>query len=83
LKFQPIASFYQEISEKLCNGFNMGKNLDAFNDVLRGGFGPFEYMEEIKIVLHNSEKFRISDDKTETIIKEIFEEAENVEIVYQ
>ncbi|MGA7570011.1 MAG: barstar family protein [Candidatus Aquilonibacter sp.] len=32
-------SFYDEISEKLIPGVYWGRNLDAFDDILRGGFG--------------------------------------------
>ncbi len=34
------ASFYEEVTNVILNGnSDWGKNLDAFNDVLRGGFG--------------------------------------------
>ena len=37
-------SFYNEIEKVLTNGLNwkIGRNLDAFDDVLRGGFGQFK-----------------------------------------
>jgi RNAse (barnase) inhibitor barstar len=34
-----LDQFFEEISIKLVPGADWGKNLDAFNDVLRGGFG--------------------------------------------
>ncbi len=32
-------SFFDEVSRVLIPGAKWGRNLDAFNDVLRGGFG--------------------------------------------
>jgi len=40
-RFSDLASFYQEV-ENTCTkdlGWSIGRNLNAFNDVLRGGFG--------------------------------------------
>jgi RNAse (barnase) inhibitor barstar len=34
-----VASFYDEITNLLILGAKWGRNLDAFNDILRGGFG--------------------------------------------
>lgn len=34
-----LESFYDEVSRKLIPGAEWGRNLDAFNDILRGGFG--------------------------------------------
>lgn len=39
-------------------GWQTGRNLDAFNDVLRGGFGVTEYEEPFLLIWHNSEKSR-------------------------
>ncbi len=35
-------SFYDEASKKLILGRSWGRNRDAFNDILRGGFGTPE-----------------------------------------
>jgi hypothetical protein len=36
-------TFYDEVERKLCPGFEgFGRNLSAFNDVLRGGFSLFD-----------------------------------------
>ena len=44
--------FSQEIQRVLCPSFKkMGKNLDALVDVLRGGFGEFEYGEKVELDL--------------------------------
>ena len=40
--FDDLAGFYEEVSRKLIPGAKWGRNLDAFNDILRGGFGTPE-----------------------------------------
>ena len=37
-----LETFYEQISDVVIPGANWGKNLDAFNDVLRGAFGTPE-----------------------------------------
>jgi len=37
--FDSLEGFYDVISETLIPNANWGRNLDAFNDILRGGFG--------------------------------------------
>lgn len=37
--FSTLEEFYHEISRVLIPGESWGRNLDAFNDILRGGFG--------------------------------------------
>ena len=38
-RFSTLEEFYEEISRVLIPGAGWGHNLDAFNDILRGGFG--------------------------------------------
>ena len=38
-RFSTLEGFFEEISSVLIPGADWGKNLDAFNDILRGGFG--------------------------------------------
>ena len=38
-KITSLEAFYDEISLVLIPGVKWGRNLDAFNDILRGGFG--------------------------------------------
>lgn len=38
-RFSTIEQFYDEISRVLIPGAKWGENLDAFDDILRGGFG--------------------------------------------
>src|SRR5688572_13807787 len=40
--FTTLAEFYEVISQVLIPGADWGRNLDAFNDILRGGFGTPE-----------------------------------------
>jgi len=57
-KFDDIEGFYCEIDNLFTKdlGWKTGHNLDAFNDILRGGFGVYEYGEPVKIIWKNFEK---------------------------
>ena len=50
-RFSNMKGFYQEVEAVFTAGlsWHIGDNLDAFNDVLRGGFGRHEYGEPIHI----------------------------------
>ena len=37
--FSTLDEFYDEITRVLIPGVSWGRNLDAFNDILHGGFG--------------------------------------------
>lgn len=67
--FSSLAEFYDEIQNKLTKGLNweIGRNLDAFNDVLRGGFGVYEYNDVFKLLWKNSEKSKKDLGFPETI----------------
>lgn len=56
--FSNLDGFYNEIDNKFTKDLNWktGHNLDAFNDILRGGFGIHEYDEPIKLIWTNFEK---------------------------
>jgi RNAse (barnase) inhibitor barstar len=41
-EFTTLEEFYNIVSHRLIPGAEWGRNLDAFNDVLRGGFGTPE-----------------------------------------
>lgn len=49
--FDTMSGFYDEAERKFTSGltWKIGRNLDAFNDVLRGGFGVHAYGEPIVI----------------------------------
>ena len=40
--FQTLEEFYEVVSRVLIPDSSWGRNLDAFNDILRGGFGTPE-----------------------------------------
>jgi RNAse (barnase) inhibitor barstar len=40
--FTDLEGFFDEVSRKLIPGVRWGRNLDAFDDILRGGFGTPE-----------------------------------------
>jgi len=42
LRFSTLEEFFVEVSRVLIPGADWGHNLDAFNDILRGGFGTPE-----------------------------------------
>ena len=77
-------NFFDEIHRVLCPGFKFfGRNWNAVNDILRGGFGAFELGENILIQFKyvNSTKKRIGDNifnKFERIVKQ----NSNIELLY-
>jgi len=74
-KFSNLDGFYDEIDKKFTKNltWKTGKNLDAFNDILWGGFGVYEYEEQIKIVWENSNKSKsdLGYDATVSYYKQI------------
>lgn len=50
-RFSNMAGFYDEVEQVFTCGLDwkIGRNLDAFNDILRGGFGRHEYGQPIRI----------------------------------
>jgi len=75
-------SFYDEINRVFCPDFKgMGHNLDALVDVLRGGFGTFEYDEKIIVEFNdykNAQK-NLGEAYFSKII-EVFHEEEDLEL---
>ena len=67
--FSTLMQFYDEIEKKLTNGLDwkIGRNLDALNDVLRGGFGVYDYEEAIRLKWKNSDKSKLDLGRKETI----------------
>jgi RNAse (barnase) inhibitor barstar len=55
-KFSDLDGFYDHVGDILCPGISWGRNLNALNDILRGGFGVFEYGEPVEIHWHISDK---------------------------
>ena len=67
--FNNLEGFYSEIDKLLTRDLNWktGHNFDAFNDLLRGGFGVHEYGEEIIVKWINNKKSK-KDLGNETIL---------------
>jgi RNAse (barnase) inhibitor barstar len=82
--FKNMDEFYDEIERVLTKGltWKIGRNLDAFNDVLRGGFEAFEYEEPIKLVWRNAQesKKRLGESDFNELI-EIILEHKHIEFV--
>ncbi len=59
--FNNMEGFYNEMDKVLTKGLDWetGHNLNAFNDLLWGGFGVHEYEEPIKIIWKNSQKSKL------------------------
>jgi len=59
-----LADFYAEVSRVLIPGSDWGKNLDAFNDILRGGFGTPEGGFTIRWRSHEVSALRLAYPET-------------------
>ena len=72
--FTDMEGFYNEINKLLTKNLHWktGHNLNAFNDLLRGGFGVHEYNEPITIRWINFDKSKEAlGDKMVLILLEI------------
>lgn len=71
--FSDLEGFYDEIDRVLTKDLDWqtGHNLNAFNDLLRGGFGIYEYEEPVKIVWTNfsESKKRLGDELSDSILE--------------
>ena len=67
--FSSLDGFYEEVENKLTKdlGWDFGRNLDAFNDVLGGGFGVLEVDEAFELIWKNSSKSQTELGYPETI----------------
>ncbi|MCA6438523.1 MAG: barstar family protein [Sediminibacterium sp.] len=68
--FSDLNGFFDEVEVKLTFGLDwkIGRNLNAFNDLLRGGFGRHEYEEPIQLEWVNWKKSRADLDLFDDII---------------
>ena len=68
--FADLRGFYKHFQERALFGSPWGKNLDAFNDVLRGGFGTPE--QGFILVWQNSSlsKERLGYEETERVLQD-------------
>lgn len=68
--FNNISGFYIEVDRVFTKDltWKTGHNLNAFNDLLHGGFGVHEYGEPIIIIWKNSDKSRLDLGYNATIM---------------
>lgn len=64
-QFSTLEEFYEEVSRVLVPGVYWGRNLDAFNDILRGGFGTPD--EGFTLIWENSETSKRRLGYSETV----------------
>jgi len=55
-RFSTLSEFYDEIERELLAGAFWGRNLDALNDIMRGGFGPLP--ESFRLIWRNADLSR-------------------------
>ena len=80
-KFRTQKSFHKYAEEIFTYGLSWetGRNLDAFADILSGGFGQHDYGEKIKVIWINIKKSEERlPSKFYNALIEILEETENV-----
>lgn len=55
-----IASFYEEINRVFMSGesWRIGQSLDAFNDLLYGGYGALQGAQSVELVWHHMDHSR-------------------------
>ena len=78
-----MEELWDEVQNVLASGFPFfGRNLDAFKDILRGGFGAFAEGEHIQLrfIHRNYAKKHIPESFSKKILR-IIEESSNVELV--
>lgn len=63
-RFSTLEDFYTEVSRVLIPGADWGHNLDAFNDILRGGFGTPEGGFTLRWLQHAVSKERLGFPET-------------------
>jgi RNAse (barnase) inhibitor barstar len=75
--FKNMDEFYDEVERVLTKSltWRIGRNLNAFNDVLWGGFNAFESGEPIKLVWRNAQesKKRLGESDFNELIEIILE----------
>jgi len=81
--FSDLEGFYNEVDRLLTKDLDWqtGHNLDAFNDLLCGGFGVFEYEEQIDLIWKNFAKSieDLGEEKIEVIL-EIIDSHKHIEL---
>jgi len=67
--FNTLDGFYDEVVRVMTKDLNwdVGRNLDALNDILSGGFGVFKFEEQVNLVWKNSNKSKNDLGYLETV----------------
>jgi RNAse (barnase) inhibitor barstar len=82
-RFEDLGGFYDEIGRQLLGGASWGRNLDAFNDILRGDFGPLP--ERFRIIWRHAfvskEKLRGTGSGSFLDLLDLVGDHENVELI--
>ncbi|MHA1156919.1 MAG: barstar family protein [Candidatus Heimdallarchaeota archaeon] len=80
-----IEEFHDEVQNVLCPKFSgYGRNWNAFNDILRGGFGPFELDEKIIIIFKNKRNVRKRLGENFLVkLTRLVEKHDNVELIFE
>ena len=82
--FSDLTGFYDEIERKFMKvDWRMGRNLNAFNDVMRGGFVITDYEEPIEIIWKDSPKSKKDLGERFDDIIEIIKEHEHISLELQ
>ena len=63
-RFSTLEEFYDEVSSVVIPGADWGHNLDAFNDILRGGFGTPDSGFTLRWLEHSISKQRLGYHET-------------------
>lgn len=68
-RFSNLKEFYDEVERCLTSGLDwkIGRNLDAFDDILNGGFGMHNYGEKIELIWINSDRSKTKLGYNETV----------------
>ncbi len=77
-----LEAFYVEIGNVLTKDLDWqtGHNLDAFNDLLRGGFGVYDYEEPVKLIWTNfSQSTKTLGQELVDILVEIISDHNHIE----
>lgn len=79
--FEDLNGFYDAIGSKLTEDNNWGKNWNALNDILYGGFVKTEYYEPFKLIWKNSvlSHQRLGQDYKDIV--SLIKEHEHIEFV--
>lgn len=78
--FNEIIWFYNEVKINLAPSIDGDINLDAFNDILCGGFWIFEYWEEIELTWLSFSKSRLELKEINEIL-EIIKSNDNIILI--